>query len=708
MSLQTITTGTNAKHACRPQGMGYRNKFRTFACFALVLWCTYAPSVAQAMLFAPAEVAVTPQSQFKSLAQTLKNLPSGQRVIYLQGFADDIAKYDWFVVRTAPTQGSRKVVSQRFQSPWLDKGIMVVNARVSNFMSKLSKAGAPIERFRTDVPTSVSGTRLADSSLPALSSILADPRSLALSQLIDVPNLAALSTDTDALNKWRAASPGRVAAMLSLAIDSAVTKWYPMATGPNRSTLPPIAPQTAITVVSNVGGATPVVPPVPPVVPPVPPVVPPVPPVVPPVPVVPTVVDNPNALQNAAISANVEAVFNQTTTPRLTSNWQGTLKYTVGTEWTALITAAQTSPALRQLIFSVDLTASNADNSYMYVRPYSLADIHPSILNPRVANLGANSERYGLAIADCSQAFFVQRQGVNLAIAGVYANNPTYIAKSIEILNAMIDHSPIQRPGWTLMYPESTLPEGGDGVWLATNSGICGIVDMLSILGDRVPTATRDSLHNLLRAEVGRITADWAARRQWFVQSQSVACNQWIEPNIGLVKACLYLQDPALLDAYNMGVENLARSIKALGEDGAFLEGFSYCSQTSGGLFDVLANLKANGDMRCHAFPYVNNAWKWMLQMYLPGRRFVNSHDSGMSNLPSWAISVPMDCLAAAAVGSSDPDAIPTLKSFFNGGLPLIAGIRYKLASDAASALTNFPTFAFFPSQQQLVWRSAW
>jgi hypothetical protein len=372
------------------------------------------------------------------------------------------------------------------------------------------------------------------------------------------------------------------------------------------------------------------------------------------------------------------------------------------------MTAAQTSPALRQLILSVDLTASNTGNSYKYVRPYSLADIHPSMLNPRVASLGANSEQYGLAIADCAQAFFVQRQGVNLAIAGVYANNPTYIAKSIEILNAMIDHSPIQRPGWTLMYPESTLPEGGDGVWLATNSGICGIVDMLSILGDRVPATTRDSLHNLLRAEVGRITADWAARRQWFVRSQDVASNQWIEPNIGLVKACLYLQDPALVDAYNMGVENLARSIKALGEDGAFLEGFSYCSQTSGALFDVLANLKANGDMRCHAFPYVNNAWKWALHMYLPGRRFVNSHDSGLSNLPSWALTAPMDCLAAAAVGSSDPEAIPTLKQFFNNGLPLISGIRYKLAADSASTSSGFPTFAFFPSQQQLVWRSEW
>jgi hypothetical protein len=157
-----------------------------------------------------------------------------------------------------------------------------------------------------------------------------------------------------------------------------------------------------------------------------------------------------------------------------------------------------------------------------------------------------------------------------------------------------------------------------------------------------------------------------------------------------------------------MGVENLARSINALGEDGAFLEGFTYCSQTTSALFQVLAQLKSNGDLRCHALPYVNNAWRWMMHMYLPGRRFVNSHDSGMSNLPSWAVGVPMDCLAAAAVGADDPEAIPVLKSFFNNGLPLLAGIRYKAAIDGTIASASFPTFAFFPSQQQLVWRSEW
>ncbi len=401
-------------------------------------------------------------------------------------------------------------------------------------------------------------------------------------------------------------------------------------------------------------------------------------------------------------------MFAGSLTPRLTSNWGGTLKYKVGGDWSAVFIAAQTSPELRQMLLGMDTSASISNNSYMYVRPNSLAEINPAIVDPRVESMTTNRETFALAMFDCRQSDFVRRQGVALAALAAYTNNPEYVAKCIEILDAMIAHSPLQRPGWTLSQPGAVMPEGGDGVWLATSWGMCGIVDMLSILGDRVPVATRNGLHNLLRAEVCRITADWASRRPWFVKSQSVGSNQWIEPNIGLVKTCLYLDDPALLGAYNMGVENLARSIERLGADGAFLEGFSYCAQTSGALFEVINDLKSNGDMRCHALPYVNNAWKWMLHMYLPGRRLVNSYDSGMSNLPSWAMLAPMDCLASAAIGSSDPEAIPTLKSLFSKGLQLLAGIRYKAAIDGATALTDFPTFAYFPSQQQVVWRSDW
>jgi len=394
---------------------------------------------------------------------------------------------------------------------------------------------------------------------------------------------------------------------------------------------------------------------------------------------------------------------------RRTSDWTGGLA-NPGTNWNGIFVLSQASPPLRQYLFSLDGSARNsiAAPSSMYRRPAALADINSTILDARAASLGGNREQFALAMADCSQADFIRTKGVELALMAVYTNNPDYLSKSIEMLDAMLEHQPLQRPGWTLTSATSQLPAGGDGVWLATHWGISGIVDMLNILGERVPSSTRDSLRVMLRAEIERIARDWADKRPWYVRGKNITSNQWIEPNVGLVKACLYLGDPALLPAYNMGVENLAMTIEALGADGAFLEGFSYASMTLGPLFDVLRDLKSNGDLRCHGFPFVNNAWRWMLQMHMPGRQLVNSYDSRMSRLPDWAVTTPLTSLVSAALASNDPAAMQTMKSLFPKGVGSIAGIRYEAAMEASTGTAELPTFAFFQSQQQLVWRSAW
>lgn len=290
----------------------------------LLLCIACLASSTSAMVLVP-EVVVTPKSSVKALAKTLSSMPVGTRQVYLDKFAEDIAQYDMFIVRTVGPGNSKKVVSQRFQSPWLDKGIMIVNARVSSFMSKLSKAKAPIDGFQVAMPASISGTRLADTSLLGLSSILRDPRAAALGQLVGIPSLAALATDPVAINKWREASPSRANAMLALAVDSAVKKWYPNAISPSRGILPPSAEVLVVPVTPNpipTPPEAPVTSPAPPVTPPEPPVVtPPAPPVSPPI-VAPPMA-NPNTQINAAINANVDAVFAQSLTPRLTSNWGG-------------------------------------------------------------------------------------------------------------------------------------------------------------------------------------------------------------------------------------------------------------------------------------------------------------------------------------------------------------------------------------------------
>jgi hypothetical protein len=346
----------------------------------------------------------------------------------------------------------------------------------------------------------------------------------------------------------------------------------------------------------------------------------------------------------------------------------------------------------------------------MFRRPQTLAEIDPAILDPIYLQAGTNGEKYALSSADTSQGEFLRTNGVKLAIAAVYYNNADYLQRAVEILREFAKHSPLQRPGWTAYTPTSIVPAGGDGVFLATSWGIQGIVEMLSILGDRVPIDLRNDLRDLLRKEVRQISSDWADKRPWYVGSKAYQSNQWIEPNLGLVQACLYLGDPELVPVYNLAVENIAKSINPLGSDGAFTEGWSYASQTAGNLFEVIALTSANGDLRLQSLPYVRNAWKWFVHVQQPGGYYVNCNDSRMSRAPAWAIFTPHPSLFRAAQRSGDPQAMPFLKTMFPRGDSSKDAIQYQVAISgvAASSTSVLPKFAHFPSQQLLVWRSAW
>lgn len=718
-----------------------------------------------------AEFVVTPKTPPKAVSAAMAAMPAGSRSIKLSGFADDIAAYDWLTAAkpsstsTARARASTSSVT-RVQSPWLDAGIKVVNSRVTAYMTRLVAAKASIDGFTVEIPAAINGTRLADLTLPNWKLIAADPRAAALAQTVRIGSIAELGSRQSAIDQWRSAAPARAEAILSLAVDSAVRKIYPRANGPVRNTTVPMPIPASIPAqvpVTTVAGSTSSPTTVPPATAPVttqatssatapsttsgstttgsttsassstgstptdstntgssttgataptsegtsgsgsssssqg----------------VPTTTTSAQATEAARMVADTRnyamSVLSDASRGRRTSDWTGTLAYP-GTDWNAIFALSQASPPLRQYLFSLDGSArtSIAAPSSLYRRPAKLADINSTILDARAASLGGNREQFALAMADCSQADFVRTKGVELALMAVYTNNPDYLSKSIEMLDAMLEHQPLQRPGWTLTSAASQLPAGGDGVWLATHWGISGIVDMLNILGDRVPPSTRESLKTMLRAEVERIVRDWADKRPWYVRGRAVTSNQWIEPNVGLVKACLYLGDQDLLPAYNLGVENLAMTLEALGADGAFLEGLGYATMTLGPLFDVLADLRANGDRRCHGFPFTDNAWKWILQMHMPGRQVVNSYDCRMSQLPDWALRSPMPSWVSAALATDDPSALPTMKWFYPSGTPSVAGIRYQVAVQSSRAECTLPEQAWFPSQQQLVWRSAW
>jgi hypothetical protein len=407
---------------------------------------------------------------------------------------------------------------------------------------------------------------------------------------------------------------------------------------------------------------------------------------------------------DSCIDAN--AALNTLTTRRLVGHetalvWHGT------TTWSGIISSARTDPVLRGLILG--LQPSPVYDPKVFTRPTSLAEILPSQLDGRFQNAGANAETFALASADCTQANYLQTIGVQTALYAAFTEDPIVIARCVGMLRAANQWVPLQRPGWTLYDPNLQMPAGGDGVWLATNWGINGIVDMMSILGDRIPIDLRQSLQQQLRREVQTICKDWKDRRPWYVQGRAVRSNQWIEPNVGLVKACLFLEGAELLAAYNLGVENLAETLCNFGSDGAFPEGVSYAQMTLGMMFDVIEAVRLAGDTRLNNSQFVQSSWNWWAQMVMPGRRLVNCSDSGLGSLPSWAITTPLSGMVAAGLASTDARALPTLKTLFPRGNTSVMGVRYQAAISNLEAmqLSDMPTFGHFPSQQLVTWRTA-
>lgn len=659
----------------------------------------------------PRPVLAHPNVPPAKVAAALKARATGMRTVHFAGFATDIATRDT-LTSTARAPNGRST-SVKVPSPWLDSGINAVRARVATYVAQLKGGGAVIDSFTVEMPPVLAGTRLADATLPSWRVMASNPRASALASAVGIPSLASLGSDPGAVAAWRSAAPARADEIMAEAVDAPVRAAFPSANGPLRRTVgahsgsPQAAPTSprasGLASLATTQPAQAAMAPAPAKASAVSQAAP------------STGASQASAqVRSAAASAvpvtpAAAAVLADPIRGRRTADWTGSMRY-AGNDWPAIFAQSMSSPELRQLLFSLDASARSTMQApdSMFRRPNSYSEISPAILDPRAASVGSNRDAFALALADCSQADFVRSKGVELAVMAVYAANDQYVARCNEILAAMTQHRPLQRPGWTLTTPSIAMPEGGDGVWLATNWGICGIVDMLNILGDRVPLPTLAALRVLLREEVNRIAQDWADKRPWYVRSNAVTSNQWIEPNVGLVKACLYLGDADLLPAYNLGVENLAMTLEKLGSDGAFLEGLGYATMTLGPLFDVIADIRANGDQRCNGFPFTNNAWRWIVHMHMPGRQMVNSYDCRLSQLPDWAVRSPMPSWVSAMLATSDAAAVPTMKWLYPSGAASVAGIRYQAAIRTATAACDVPEFGWFPSQQQVVWRSAW
>lgn len=391
--------------------------------------------------------------------------------------------------------------------------------------------------------------------------------------------------------------------------------------------------------------------------------------------------------------------------------WQGKLAYR-GIDWDGIFKRAQNNPALRGQLFKLVQGADQTvqESSKLYIRPMKFEDIQAEMVDSIALKAGKNRDQRALAMIDCTQTRFLLEKVVPLALAARYTGNASYLNKVIEILREVSKYQPFQRPGWSLGDPNRTLPPEGDGPNMATAWGMSAVVEILSILGDKVPFDLRNKLEANLRLEIIGIVKAWADKLPWYVQSRSAMSNQWTDPNVGMIKACLYLGDPELLPAYNFGVENIAATLKFSQGDGSFLEGLTYAQMSAGSMVSVLRSIQENGDKRFEKNPFLGNFWLWLLQMQMPGGFLVNCCDSNMGRFPKWAIESPLSSFVDAANASGDSQALSTLKFAFPEGDQSLTGIEYIDAISRKSPIESWPLplFAFFPSQQLFVWRSCY
>jgi len=392
-------------------------------------------------------------------------------------------------------------------------------------------------------------------------------------------------------------------------------------------------------------------------------------------------------------------------------SWSGQLQ-AAPNPWPALFEQSRGSMALVNRLLALEASARRSSNDPLsrVRRPMTFDQIDPTQLDRDALKLQRNRDAYALARADVNQAAYLRQYGVELAVVLAWRKDPALLARAIALLEAFTDHRPLQRPGSTLSSDAMTMPSGGDGVWLATAWGISGIVEMLDLLGDQVPAPLRANLDALLREEVVPICEDWADRRPWFVRVHTPVSNQWLEPSLALVQACLHLKDPRLAPCYDLGVENIAQTLAALGSDGAFLEGFSYANQSAGPLFDAVRAVRSNGDRRLDGFAYLDHAWEWFAHMNLGAGVLVHTYDSRMMIRPDWARTSPTASEASVYLSSAAPGALQAARFLLPDGDASVTGVRYAFALAGARGPSTMPlpTYASFPSQGQVVWRSAW
>jgi hypothetical protein len=385
--------------------------------------------------------------------------------------------------------------------------------------------------------------------------------------------------------------------------------------------------------------------------------------------------------------------------------WQGKLAIT-NMPWDAIIASVATDPEVAKRFASWTAQAEKWAADPVIQRPRNLKEVEAANwLDPRCKNMtGWQKENFALALASGRPWMALGRKLPMAAMVVRQSGEP----KAIDYLNRQLTECatwfPFQVQGWTLTGSSSPSVKD-DGPWLADCYAMVTLGLTMSMAADRLDPQVKSEIRKIIQKEIDWIARAWKEKIPWYVRSQACGSNQWALPAAALVLGCMILEDDKNREAYELGVNALARHLCSQGQSGSFVEGYGYASMTMEYMLPVLWMMARNGDLRLNENPYLKNYASWFHQMNLPGKRVINHSDSGRIRY-----SIPQRQILLASLLSeklSDLWALDTFYSYVDSG-DIFSQIYLAEVKKRANDRPELPRYAWFADQQLAVWRTGW
>jgi len=375
--------------------------------------------------------------------------------------------------------------------------------------------------------------------------------------------------------------------------------------------------------------------------------------------------------------------------------------------WAELLDATKDDKGLDAARAALIAEARRAAGLPIVRRVYRLEDVgqHRTWLDGRTRYLGPETaQTFALAMSDYAACQTLATELPLLAAAYRLTGDDAFRARILQQLAETATWSPLQRPGWTCFAPENRLPpDGKDGNWLATGTGVRAIADALELMPPgSVDVELRGRLDALLQQEIAGVVDDWKTKRPWFVRADNPLTNQWMLPTEGLVRACLALGVDRHREAYELGVRNTLRALDARGSDGEFDEGVGYAAFTLTSLLNTAHAMAVAGDRRALDHPFLRRFPTWLVHHLQPGDMLINCFDAG----PARPVERLRPVLSLLVVCTGSDVARWALNAQVGGPSNDLAGFLCRALPPGPS--TAPPLYGAYQRAARVNWRDSW